>query len=427
MGIRIKILFTSLLLGSGGLVTAGSSLNEREAEAYEIIDVDPERGNALYKELLKEAVAVQDYALATKCNLLMGWSQEVHFDNLGRAVIYYLESVRFAENGRYDIASSDLIKGLQLTGSIFQRFNDFENALDYYERAMEIALEHDLLKEYCQLLVSSAQLQSDAGNYRKALELLNSCFDYFQILGEKTIATIYNERGLIYTELGELDKSLESFRLLQEYVKNHESLKLEYTALSLHNIGDAYKEQGRFVEGAESYKAALTYKKNHESTSNSTFLTLTDLGECLIESGYLDEASQYLAEAEDLMDESVEKSRVFRLYKLISRIHLIEGEMEAYATYQELYGTTIQNYLQEKQQIEATDKKYNLELITKRYFEMIEIQERNQEIRRYAQISVVSLLLAILTILGYVRYSRYRLRRDLEESLRPYAETAYVE
>ncbi len=428
MGIRIKILnILALLLFSMPSAHANSDLDERRKEAYSIIDTDPVKGNELYKELIEDALKDDNWKIVVQSYYIRGWSQEKQIDNLAQAVLLYLEGVRYAENFEYEGSKKDLIQGLKYTGQIFSRYGDFENSLKYYSRAMDLAEEHKFFGLYCNLLVSTAQIHFDMDDHETALTLLDACFDYFHELDNRTIATIYNEQGLIYSELGRIPEALSTFTTLQKFVKNHEDLETEFMELSLHNIGDAYMQSGEWANAVQSFKEALAYKKGNGANDNSIFFTLSDLGECLLESGHLTEARAYFQEAESLLGDGIHKPGIYKLYKLMSRMNLLEDNMVAYMSYQDLYGATLEAYLSEQQQTEAADKKYNLELITTRYFEHVAEQERSRQIRQFAQMGGLAMIFLIISILGYYQYSRYRLRRDLETALRPYAETVYIE
>ncbi len=438
MGIRINILsiFTILFFGAISLVH-GSRLSNTVDDALQALGEDYERDEKRFQELTELALDENDYYSLVKCNFVLGFIEEGVHGDYGKAILYYLEGIRYAKHADYDGAKTDLAKMLKNTGMIFSRFNDFENAKDYFEQAMTVAREQSMFDLYGRLMFSMGQLYHENDLHEEALEILNTAFERSEIMPKTEMAKIYNEIGLIYTDLGDLEMALSTFDKLQRFVSSWDNDtsndKVHLVAQCLHNIGNAYLTAGDYEEALSSYKTALAYEKmNADSTysnisQNDIFLTLKDLGESALYLGKLELAIGYFEEAQLLVPDIHSDPQVFGLYKLMGRVFQAQGDMITYSQYQDLYSTTLEGYVSAQQEIEASDKQYSLELITNRYFELVAEQERSRQIRQFAQLGGLALIFVIISILGYYQYSRYRLRRDLETALRPYAETVYVE
>ena len=85
--------------------------------------------------------------------------------------------------------------------------------------------------------------------------------------------------------------------------------------------------------------------------------------------------------------------------------------------YSELYYNKVQEYLDSQDEIQQQDKEYNFDLITKRYFDEVESQERIASIMQTSKISIGVLVALLLVTIAYHRFDKVRVRRNIEKEL----------
>ncbi len=386
-------------------------------EALKSFD-DYELTQKLFLEILEDAKNQSNYYGLVKANFSLGYIQKQQGD-FGKAVIYYLEGIRYASDADYQNVSNDLVKLLKNTGTIFMKFKNYELAEKYYHQASELASESGLTNEYVRLLYAHSRLLQARGNVEEAIVLLESTFGNFNSISNSTVALIYNKLGGLYSQTGKIQKADATFSKLISFVTGKENLEAVYKTKAYHNLGNLYFLAKDYPKAAEYFEQALELKEEREANAGSIFLTSKDLGEALMMTGRLNEAEFYLLKAEELYNQAKNVADHYEVYKFLGVISKNRGDMESYANYQDLYAMNLEEYVAEREEIEASDKKYNLDLITERYFAMVAEQERNKQIVFYSTIGISSLFFMLVAVFGIFYYRKWKLRKDLEEAIRP--------
>lgn len=388
-------------------------------KSLSLLKSDKEQCIVFTKALLKDATEANDHFAIVKSNYILGYIEKLRGD-YGKAVIYYLEGIRYAETSTYDEASKDLVNLLQNTGNIFKKFNNYNLARKYYSEAMEIASINEDFQKYTYLILLNAKVLKEESNFEEAASLLESTFSNFNQINKKTIADIYNQLGLIYTDQGNEQLALENFNKLINLAKaDTSSLKL-YISRAYQNIGNFYFVHDRFQEAIKHFKIAINFKIKNNASDKSKFISYKDLSESLINIGEYDSAAHYLSFAEKFYDSSIDVTKSYEIFKFKSLIARETGDLNSYASNQGMYSDILEKYHEEQRNTEATDKKYNLDLITQRYFALVAQEERNQQIQYYSAVGGSFLVSLIVLIIAFFQYRKYRLRKDLEASLKPY-------
>lgn len=380
-------------------------------------DIDSCRNYTI--DLLKRSKDQNDHFGIVKSNYILGYLEKKQGD-FGKAVLYYLEGIRYAKEAQYENASKDLVNLIQNTGNIFKKFGNHELARKYYSDAMEITSQNKDFQKYTFLVLQTAKTLKEEKKFEEASKLLESTFHNFNVIKKSTIADIYNQLGLIYTESEHKEKALANFTKLLDYVKDEPSLQERYSSWAYHNIGNLHFQNEDYVKAIDWFRHAIDYKLAHQASKESLFLSYKDISESYIHLRKFDSAEYFLDIAETYYVYSENVAKYYELYKFKSICRKERNDLIGYSTYQDLYSSSLENYLEEQRQIEASDKKYNLDLITQRYFALVAEQERNQQIQYYSAVGGSFLVTLIVLIIAFFQYRKYRLRKDLEASLKPY-------
>ncbi len=404
-------------MASGHFTLAKQSIEERVEHALEVFD-DFDVSQKLFLSILEDAQEENDNYGLVKCNFGLGYIEKSRGD-FGKATIYYLEGIRYAKEAAYDGSTKDLINMMKNVGTIFLKFQNYELAQKYYDEAISIADQGALISEYVRLMYANSRLQKAQGYNKDAIALLESTFGHFSHISNNTIALIYNELGLLYSEERISHKALDNFNKLLDFLANKEDLRAKYGPWALHNLGNLYFEVGEYETASEHFSLALDQKHLLGDDSSSLFITLKDLGESHLMAGDMDAAERYLNEAQEYYASAKNVPEHYQLFKLLGEVAKSRGDINAYSSFQEGYAKNLESYLEERKQVEASDKKYNLELITQRYFAMVAEQERNQQIVFYSAIGISSLVMTLLLVVSIFYYRKWKLRRDLEQAIRP--------
>lgn len=416
------MLATCIFLAIPSTVKA-SSLEVKVDSALSLLSKDRAASEKLCLEILKKAESTNDGFGLVKSNYILGYIKKIEGD-FGKSVIYYLEGIRHAEAADYPKAQEDLTNLLQNAGVIFKRFGNHELAKEYYEKALNIASINNDIEKYTHLIYLTSMVLKEEGEYLEAKTLLESTFSNFHLISNKTIANIYNQLGLVSNRASDEKAALDNFKKLMEFVKNKEKLHRKYATRAYHNMGNVYFGQKKYAEAIVNYKQALDLKFKFSHKAESIFLTAKDIGESYMKLGKYDSSLQYFHIAEQHYSDSKNVSNYYELFKFIGLAFKSQGNISEYTKYQDLYASSLENYLEEQRQIEAADKKYNLDLITQRYFALVAEQERNQQIQYYSAVGGSFLVTLIVLIIAFYQYRKYRLRKDLEASLKPYIKDA---
>lgn len=159
--------------------------------------------------------------------------------------------------------SKEQIISLKSIGAGFQRLNEFDSAIYYYEEGAEIALETDSKDLYSSLLYNLGLVYLNIGLYQQALDYsLQALTIDKELNNADDIAASLNAVALVYQEWGIYDKSLsyrlESIKVSEENNNEVEIANGNYNLGNLYSkIGKADKALGYFQLAESNYKDLL--------------------------------------------------------------------------------------------------------------------------------------------------------------------------
>lgn len=237
------------------------------------------------------------YLCAQACNAV----GQIYFrnENYSKAFEFYLKGIKICENNRFDNFLAELYKNV---GNIYGVFEDNQQAIDCYEKALEYARQYGNTDVKRKLLMnlpgicSFAEQTEKAGRYyneliklsegdtltryfvylNKALILANEkkykaavksykqSADYAtrMLLEPRYIGSVYGELGKLYEKIGQTDSAIYYFRLNTDY---SEKYKIMY--MLVENL----KKLAVLYEKAGDRKTAMLYKNRYLAMSDSVF------------------------------------------------------------------------------------------------------------------------------------------------------------
>jgi tetratricopeptide (TPR) repeat protein len=304
--------------------------------AEEILESDPERAKNLIREAIRIINEERDPAAASRAYYLLG---DAYFynDEIRESIEQYLKAVEI------DVANGNdkTPEHITILGNLGYNYDALDQkliALDFYERALEIARETGNKEEIAANLANIGQLKVIQGFYQEALICMEEALALDKAFGDESVIAIdlntigriyeswgifdkaadylqqaleidtrlglkdkmairYNSLGLVYKGWGKFDKALEYFEKALEIDRQLD--RKEKVALRQANIGSTYLAM-KMPEKAITYlENSCSYFRENDLPSYSA-TALNDLGECYFQLKNYTSAEKYYRESEAL-------------------------------------------------------------------------------------------------------------------------------
>lgn len=404
-----KVLVLSILLLATNLSLANNFANRIDV-VISLIRSEPDSAYSLALKLLDDATDENDDYGIVQSNFILAYIHDDVNGDFGKAIIYYLEAIRHAEKSDYPKVHKDLISLHKNCGVIFRKFKSFSLAKEYYEIALNYAYELQDENEINSITFNQAGLFMDQNEFSTAIEILKKL-----IVNTETQSKNYwkynNRLGIALFESGKFQEAIKA----HDNSLNFEGLSKELKAYTLNNIGRCWSSLQEFDKAVLYFNEAIEIKKGLEDQS-LLFSTYSELGELKLRTNHLTESLKYFNLAETYINE-VDDVKNFDFYKLKADALFKLKKYNESKRYEDLYSVNLNKYLDLQEEIQATDRRYNMDLITKRYFDEVAKQERIASILLYSKLISGSLLALLLMSVGFNWYQKVRLRRSIVREL----------
>ncbi|WP_103643219.1 CHAT domain-containing protein [Campylobacter concisus] len=207
-------------------------------------------------------------------------------------------------------ATLDDVLDLDNTAYKYYQDGNYPKALEFYSKALSIQ-EKNLGKDHPAtgaIYNDIGLVYSDMGDYPKALEFYTKALNIREKnLGKDHPATtnIYNDIGLVYSNMGDYPKALEFYAKSLNIYEKDLGKDHPATATIYGNIGYAYKNIGNYPKALEFCSKALDIQeralgKNHPDTA----ISYNNIGSVYSDMGDYPKALEFLTKALDI-DEKV--------------------------------------------------------------------------------------------------------------------------
>ncbi len=241
--------------------------------------------------------------------------------DIQNAMIFYNEAMNIAKQ----MSDQEKICGmLNSIGVVYNSVSNFERAKEYFKEALNLSEETENKKCKVSALNNIAIIHKTKGENKKALDFYENSLKIVREIGDgKTEITILNNIGEIKNIIGEHDKALE---------KHQEALCISRKipdplgeARSLHHIGRTYDIWRKYDLALMFYNKALDFKKKHEITVEISN-TLNNLGNIHINLRNFDEARKCHEEALELRKKSDNEAGVAQSYSNLGALLSRKGK-----------------------------------------------------------------------------------------------------
>ena len=248
------------------LINNSETKKEEKIDAYISLSKEYDGDSAIYfaEEGKKYAKEIKYNEGIAKMNTrLAGYNIEK--GDFEIALNFYLEILKDSSN----ITATNLGSAYNGMGSIYRRMKDYDKAIAIYNKAEEIA-----------------------NKTKKPIAL----------------ASVYNNKAIIYDLTDELDTSVLYYKKCLEYIPlvEDKQLSIRFNFAILVNMGILYNKMGEYEKGLENHKKALVLAKKENNDYFIANALMTIGGTYNEQKKYL-EAEKYLTEGLTLSIESDNK------------------------------------------------------------------------------------------------------------------------
>ncbi|WP_425391928.1 tetratricopeptide repeat protein [Ekhidna sp.] len=333
-----------------------------------------------------------------------------------KSIIFYLEAIRYAEDSDYEGVQATLSSLYKNSGNIFREFNSHSLAREYFEKSIRIA---EKLNDIHQVISNKYNLSGvflDEEDYSGAAFLLESLLQMEEASESKLYYDILNR--LAYAHLKNND--FESAATYAKVIVDSTSVaKPKLVAFAYHNLGAVASKKEEFQLSNQYFNSGLEYIIKEENLVDKTaeFELLHNQGRNLVLWDKSEEALKVYHTAESMIPTLTQQPKYFELYQDIATVYFDMKDYDLSKKYTDLYSESMNKYLELKEEIQQTDKSYNMDLITKRYFDEVAKQERIASILFYSKLISGTLLALLLMTIGYNWYQKVKLRKSIVQEL----------
>ena len=348
-----------------------------------------------------------------KSNYYLGFYYNFsHKLDYGKSVIYYLESIRYAENYPADIRSIEWAERACLNlGIIFRKHESFDLSIDYYKKGLSIAKKQNDTILSKQLIYSLQNSFEDAGKFDDSIEAAYKLIS----ISRKYSADYF--RSL--TKIGVISLKKEDFKsAIQIFEKvNTESLKAgnhRYFIQSLNNLGWSYRRKGEISKALEYYEKSL---KENIDQIDSKYWTHQQQAEILLKMGEYHLALSNTFDALTLLPEIEKEPDFFEIYKTASIIYDSLNQPAGSAEMANKYIMLKDKYYENIESIKSASQQYNMKLIVSNYYQELEGQQKALKAKNILVSIIIGLGTMLLMFVGYHFAYRYKLKRILSKEV----------
>lgn len=347
----------------------------------------------------------------TKSNLQLGilYARE---DDDAKAIIHFLEGIRYSKDANPDIVKEEVAILYYWCGAIFTKFRSYELAEEYHQKGLEYAGLHNLSVIETNHKYALAGVFRKSERYEKAIKLLSESISDLEP-NEHLYFSLHNRLGLTYHDYEQYKNAIEIYKkLINEIPEDNWRAKGSYH----HNLARSFRESKNYENALSNYLKAVDFKQLAGS-GKTLFSSYYGLAETYYALKDYRNSENYFSKAENLVESQPLHPDYFDIYKACANLNYTLKDYEKSKRYEDLFSAKMDEYLKIQAEIQETDQRYNMELITKRYFAEVDKQERIATLLMYSKLTSGGLLALLLIVIAYHRYQKIRLRKSIEREL----------
>jgi class 3 adenylate cyclase/lipopolysaccharide biosynthesis regulator YciM len=229
--------------------------------------------------------------------------------------------IEFGEKRNYPRAQ---VWGLRFKGLSSYFGNDYPQALDYYQRSLNIAEKLGYLPEVARVLSDIGVIYTLQSDYPQALDCFTRGLKISEQLGKQsTVASFLSLTGSIYREKGIYPKALDYYiRCLSIFEQLGDQ---KGVATSLHNIGLIYDKQSDYPRALDYYQRSVTIKEQL-SDQNGVAQSLLNIGGIYFEKGDYLKALDYYTRSLNISEQQDDQHILAKSLGNIGLIYGVQGD-----------------------------------------------------------------------------------------------------
>lgn len=354
-------------------------------------------------EFLELAKQENDPYYLVKTYYLLGYLC-AHSDDIGNAIIYYLEGARYAEKSNNPELKENLISIYKNLGSILGDYHHYELSHKFINQGLKIASNLGDQDQIKSLLNNRIGILIKNELYKEAIHQIDSFNSLFKIKGIELIK-MKNQEGVVYKNTGQNSRAITVFEFI---LQNGREISPLIYASSLQNLGNIYFESGKYEKALELYKRQIAITRT-EKFNQLLFQSLELAGKTYLEQGDYQNAIAHLKEAVLLDETSDLEPETYTAYEILSKAYEKSGDMKQAFYYQNISGQKLKEFLADQQKIAELNKKYNIQMLAEKYFELLASQKGQRQADWQTQMALAgcTLLFILILFLIYI-YKPYK-------------------
>lgn len=327
----------------------------------------------LLEKSLDSASSLTDLALQASIELGYEWGEGNSLflkgyiarerNELSQSIVYYLKAINVLDGLDDEKAVSARIKLLTNCGAILEDHKKFDEAIDYYGQAIELAGQNNLGKRLLVAYYNRASAYFEQGNYQQAgndasiaLEFSKSQSDEFRTL------YCFNLLGLIYMNVDQFSLAREYFKKIIDYPFVNVETPSVYMGRAYHNLANSYvREQNNNL--AEQYYLLAIEQKQIARDSEDLFISYMDLAELYEKSGSLSDSKDYAVLAYQLYEDIPLNSDYYKIFDILRKISFRARDYELANNYAVTYQLENEKFLQEQRKVLEFKEQFTIDLV----------------------------------------------------------------
>ncbi len=206
-----------------------------------------------------------------------------------KAMPLILEGIEVFDKAGAD--QKDIANALRAVGDIHSRKGDYGNALQYYEKSLNVMEEINEQHGIAAALNNIGNIYNNKGELERAVKFHERSLEILKKIGSKHgIATALNNIGLVQYIKGELDLAV---KFHERSLEIKEKIGDNYgIAMSLNNIGNVHYNKGELDQALEFHERSLEIKEKIGDKWGIAY-SLYNIGEMYHDKGEMVKALKY--------------------------------------------------------------------------------------------------------------------------------------
>ncbi len=365
----------------------------------------------LAEQLLEQTKTEQDFYHLTKLYFLLGYICE-YTEDFGKSIIYYLEGSRHGQLAGDERLKKTIISIHKNLASVLSDYKHYDLAYKFIDEGILLAEEVQNESQVISLLNNKIFVLLEEERFEEAITGIHDLRKNHNISKERDLI-IENKLGWALQSLDRLDEALVSY---QKVVKDTLSIGLAVHSISLQNMALIHSNRQQYELAVERLNASITHCKTYDFP-RWLLRSYGNFGELYLDLHKPKTAIKFLKEGVSLLENEDQLPQSYEIYKLLSSAYYELGNLHEALKYKERYSVELEQYIEQQNKITEDEQKYNIQLLTDRYFDLLAADKDQKNTERMAKFGISGTALVFLSILLAMLYKQRRTRVSLAREL----------